>query len=79
MRPYAVLDVVLGLVFIGFGVLMVLVAIWMLFEPYRCGDVPCTFAETWQSTRHPALAFGGAVLCSAIGGRMIWNVWRGQG
>jgi hypothetical protein len=42
-------------------------------------DVPCTFAETWQSTRHPALAFGGAVLCSAIGGRMIWNVWRGQG
>ena len=79
MRRYAVLDVVLGLVFIGFGLPSVLIAILTLLEPYQCGDVPCSFYETWRSSRDPAYGFGGAVLFFAVGGGLIWNVWRGQG
>jgi hypothetical protein len=79
MRRHAVLDVVLGLVFIGFGLLGVFTAIWTLLESYRCGDVPCDFYETWRSSRDPAFGFGFALLCFAVGGRLIWNVWRGQG
>jgi hypothetical protein len=79
MRRYAVLDVVLGLVFVGFGVLGAAVATWTLFEPYGCGDAPCNFYETWQSSRAPAWGFGFALLCFGLGGRLIWNVWRGQG
>ncbi len=78
MRPYAVTDVALGLVFIAFGLLSVLVGIWMLFEPWGCGDAPCNFYETWRS-RDPAYAFVGGLACFAFGGRLIWNVWRGQG
>jgi len=78
MRPYAVTDVVLGLVFVGLGVLLLVVAIVMLFEPWECGAAPCSFYETWRS-RDPAYAFCGGLAFFAIGGRMIWNVWRGQG
>jgi hypothetical protein len=79
MRRNAVLYVVLGLIFISFGLLSVMMAILTLLEPYRCGDAPCDFYETWRSSRDPAYGFGGAVLFFAVGGGLIWNVWRGQG
>jgi len=78
MRRYAVTDVVLGLVFVGFGALGLLLTIVMLREPWACGDAPCSFYETWRS-RDPAYAFGFSLVAFAIGGRLIWNVWRGQG
>jgi hypothetical protein len=69
---------VLGLVFVGFGLLFVGVAIAMLLEPWGCGDAPCSFYETWRS-RDPAYAFFFGLGSFALGGRLIWNVWRGQG
>lgn len=78
MRRHAVTDVALGLVFVGVGAALLLMAIVEYVEPYRCNGLPCDFHEV-ISSRSPIVTSGLALLFFGIGARMIWNVWRKQG
>ena len=81
MRRYAITDVALGLVFIGLAALVG----WGTFvssfsDATICpAGLPCDFSALLHASVGTPIGAGAAILFLGIGGRMLWNVWRGQG